>query len=147
MVWKLLYRAYLLPILDYCDIVWTPANAYQTKHLERLHSKYVSSCTVADSSILQYSLTERWKLHSVMLIYKILKKSAPGYLHSMLEYVVNVMGRSSRNPHQLFVPQINTNYGRCSLYYRGTALWNALPPSLHNIATFTNFWNSYLRTF
>jgi len=45
-----------------------------------------------DSSILQYSLTERWKFHSVMFIYKILKKSATVYLHNMFEYAINVTG-------------------------------------------------------
>jgi len=144
---KLLYQAYILPVLDYRDVVLAPMSAYQTKCLERLHSKYVSSCTLADSSILRCSLTERRKFHSVMHIYKILKKSAPAYLHSVFEYAINVTGRSNRNPHRLFVPQINTNYGKQSLYYRGTTLWNALPPTLYDTETFAGFRNSYLRTF
>ena len=70
-----------------------------------------------------------------------------------IEWFVNYFNDLSRdvqaelNPHRLFVPQINNNYGRCSLYYRGTALWNALPPSLHDTATFTDFQNSSLRIF
>ena len=39
-----------------------------------------------------------------MLIYKILKKSALGYLHSIFEYAVNITGCSSRNPHRLLIP-------------------------------------------
>jgi len=42
---KLLYQVYILPILDYFDVVWVPTNANQTRHLERLHSNYISSCT------------------------------------------------------------------------------------------------------
>ena len=144
---KLLYQAFILPILDYCNIVWAPTSASQTRRLERLHSKYISSCTLADSSILRCSLTERRKFHSVMYIYKILKKLAPPYLNGVFDYAVNVTGRSSRNPHRLFVPQINTNFGRRSLSYWGTTLWNALPPTLHDASTFTQFRSSYLKTF
>jgi len=70
-----------------------------------------------------------------------LKKLAPGYLHIMFEYAINVTGRSSRNPYRLFAPQIILRH---SLYYRGTALWNALQPSFHDTATLTEFRNSYL---
>ena len=45
---KLLYQVYLLPIINYCDTVCTPTNVNQTRSLERLHSKFISSCT--DSS-------------------------------------------------------------------------------------------------
>ena len=40
---QLLYRAYIMPILDYCDVVWSPTSALYTWCLERIHSKYVSS--------------------------------------------------------------------------------------------------------
>ena len=57
---KLLYQVYILLILDYCDVMWAPTNANQTRRLERLHSKY-TSCT--DSSI---SLVKRRKFHTIM---------------------------------------------------------------------------------
>jgi len=44
-VWNLLYRAYILPNLDYCGIVWTPTNAYKTSKKTSLY-KYVSSNTL-----------------------------------------------------------------------------------------------------
>ena len=57
MVRKLLYQGYVLPIFDYCDVVWAPTTAKQTRRLERFHSKYTAFCT--DLSISKYSLTER----------------------------------------------------------------------------------------
>ena len=30
---KLLYQVYILPILDYCDVVWAPTNAKQNRRL------------------------------------------------------------------------------------------------------------------
>ena len=79
-----------------------------------------------------------------MHIYKILHKLAPMYLHNMFDYAITVTGCMNRNVHRLFVPQIHTNYGKCSLRYRGPLLWNT---SLYSAATFTQFKNIYLRTF
>ena len=66
---------------------------------------------------------------------------------SLIRVVRNVTGRASRNVNRLFVPLINTNYGKHSFYYCGTTLWNALPTALYDPTTFTKFRNSYLRTF
>ena len=54
---KLLYQVCLLPIIDYCDVVWTPTIVNQTRHLEKLHSKFISSYTT-NSSLLKYALIE-----------------------------------------------------------------------------------------
>ena len=61
---KLLYQAHILPIFDYCDVVWAPTTVHQTRCLERFHSKYISTCV--DSSISRYSLTERRKFHTTL---------------------------------------------------------------------------------
>ena len=34
----LLYSTYVLPLFDYCDVVWTPITAKLTASLERVHS-------------------------------------------------------------------------------------------------------------
>ena len=57
----------------------------------------------------------------------------------MFVYATSVTGRVGRNAHRLFVPQINTNYGKQSLYYRGATLWNALPMALHNLWPCTTY--------
>ena len=38
-VLQLLYQAYILPIIDYCDTAWTPSNSSDTRRLEGLHSR------------------------------------------------------------------------------------------------------------
>ena len=104
---KLLYQGYILPVFDYCDVVWAPTTAKQTSQLERFHSKYTSFCT--DSFISRYSLTERRQYHTILQIYKILHKMTPVYLHHMFSYTNNITGRVGRSAHRLFVPQIHTN--------------------------------------
>ena len=65
----------------------------------------------------------------------------------MFMYSTSVTGREGRNPHRLFVPRINTEYGRRSLYYRGTTMWNALPTALYDATSLTQFKSNYLRIF
>jgi len=43
-----LYSIFVLPILDYCDVVWTPSSVHHIRRLERLHSKravVITECT------------------------------------------------------------------------------------------------------
>ena len=37
-----LYRVFVLPILDYCDVVWAPSSVQHFKRLERLRSRFNS---------------------------------------------------------------------------------------------------------
>ena len=142
MVRKLLYLGYILPIFDYCDVVWAPTTAKQTRRLERFHFKYTTFCT--DLSISKYSLTERCQYHTILQLYKILHKMAPAYLHDMFSYTSSITGHEGRNAHRFFVPQIRTNFGRPSLFYRGATLWNTLPSVLYDAASYSQFKNNYL---
>ena len=61
----------------------------------------------------------------------------PVHLHHMFSYTNSITGRVGRNAHRLFVPQIHTNFGRRSLFYRGATLWNALSPALYDAASYS----------
>ena len=119
------HHAYILPILDYCDVVCSPYSALYTRRLERVHSRFVSSLTSSDSDLKQ-SLTERRTFHTAVKVFKILHKLAPPYLHGMFQYASAVSGHTRRNPLRLLVPSIRTNYGRGSLWFHGTTIWNNL---------------------
>ena len=138
-VLQLLYQAYILPVLDYCDTVWLPSNSSSTRHLERLHSKFTSSFHSSDNFNFRSSLTERRTFHTAVQVFKILNKISPPYLRGIFSYAVDVTGRSGRNLHRLFVPSVRTNYGKQSLAYRGTAIWNRLPKALYSAKTVNGF--------
>ena len=36
-----LYSAFVMPLFDYCDIIWIPSTAKQTCMIERIHSKFM----------------------------------------------------------------------------------------------------------
>ena len=125
---RLLYQAYIMPILDYCDVVWSPCSALYTRRLERVHTKFVSSLPASTFTVfdLKLSLIERRTYHTAVQVFKILHELTPPYLHGMFRYASAVSGRVGRNPLRLYVPSIRTNYGRGSLWYRGTIIWNNL---------------------
>ena len=142
-VLKLLYQAHVLPIIDYCDVVWVPTNVGHLKRLERLHSRF-SSYDSARSSAFNLTLVERRRFHIAIQVYKILKRLSPSYLLSTFKSALSVTGRAGRNVHRLYVPAVRLNYGKRSLYYRGTTIWNSLPTSITEMNSLNSFKLAYL---
>ena len=43
---------------------------------------------------------------------------APSYLQGLFQYSTDGAGHHGRNPNHLYVPQVQTNYGRQSLLFQ-----------------------------
>ena len=138
-VLHLLYQAFVLPIFDYCDTVWSPSNASCIRRLERVHSKFLSSLPPFHSSDLGITLVERRTFYTAVQVFKILHNVSPTYMQGLFSYATDVTGRSGRNPHRLYVPRIRTNYGKRSLRYRGTLIWNCLYAMFYNATSVRQF--------
>ena len=65
---------FLLPILDYCDVVWTPSSMQHFKCLERLHSRFNSPPSSNDLST-SVTLTERRQFHAAVQGHRVLYTS------------------------------------------------------------------------
>ena len=114
--------------------------------MERIHSKVTSTVYhLRDklSSCFCYSLVERHKFHTLIQIFRILYKMTPSYLQGLFKYSSDVTGHPGRNFNHLYVPQVRPNYGRQSLYFRGSILWNNLPPLLYSAGSLADFKSSY----
>ena len=139
-VLKLLYQAFVLPIFDYCDVVWSPSSAQCIRKLERVHSKFISSLPSSmGGSDINVTLAERRTYHAALQVFKILHNISPTYLQDLFSYTIDVTGHVGRNPHRLYVPAVRTNYGKKSLKYRGTMIWNRLSPELYGAKTLKKF--------
>ena len=68
---------------------------------------------------------------------------APSYLQGLLKYSIDVTDHDGCNSTRLYVLQVQTNYGRQSLYFRGTILWNNLSPWLYSAGSLADFRRSY----
>ena len=138
-----------MPILDYGNVVWSPCSALYTPHLERVHTKFVSSLPASTFTVfdLKLSLVERRTYHTAVQSFKILHELTPPYLHSMFCYASAVSGRVGRNPLRMYVPSIRTNYGRGSLWDRGTIIWNNLSAHLtvaQSLAKFKTLYSDFI---
>jgi len=61
-----LYTAFMLPLYDYCDVVWSPTTSKFTSMLERVHSKFTRKLILSCTSKLPFMLTECQRYHSVI---------------------------------------------------------------------------------
>ena len=53
-----LYSAYLMPLYNYCDVVWSPTTAKLNCLIERVHSKFLNKLSPAYRSRFSFTLTE-----------------------------------------------------------------------------------------
>ena len=56
---------------------------------------------------------------------------------------MSVIGHTGCNSHRLYVPAVHLNYRKCSLYYRGTTIWNSLPTPLTEMKSLKSFKLAY----
>jgi len=139
----LLYSAFVLPLFDYCDVVWCPTTAKLTSMIERVHSKFVNKLPLSFRSKFFYSLTERRRFHTAVQIFKSIHQSSPSYLHNIFHYSKDITGHVSRNINRLFVPRVTNNFGKRSFYYRGAVLWNSLSQVVVEAANLPSFKKLY----
>ena len=137
-----LYRVFVLLILDYCDVVWTPSFVQHFKHLERLHSKFNSPPSSTDF-LVHVTLTERRQLHAAIQVYRVLHKLSPSYLHDTFHYTVDITSHTGQNLYCLFVPRVRTTLAKHSFYFRGTQIWNSLNPILYATRKLEQFISVY----
>ncbi len=128
-----LYKAYVLPLSDYCCISYQSCSKPLSERLDHVHHKamrLLTSHTPVLNSILPSFPSVRRKYFIAIQTFKILKGMAPSYLLSTVHYSETLSHRALRNKHRVHVPVIKTNYGRNSFYFQCTKLWNSLPYKL-----------------
>ena len=109
-----LYLAFVLPILDYCDVVWTPSSVQHFKCLERLHSRFNSPPSSNDFSAFMTLAEQRW-YHAAVQVHRVLHKLSPLYLNATFHYAVDITLRTGWNLHHWFVPRVRTTLAKHSL--------------------------------
>ena len=72
----ILYLAFVMPLFDNCDVIWTPPMAKKIYMIKRLHSMFV--CKLPLSYLFKFPfiilLTERHQFHMAVQIFKSLHK-------------------------------------------------------------------------
>ena len=75
--------SFVLPLLDYCDTVWSPSSVQYFKKFKRIHSKFCSLIP-ATQSFLCHTLAECGRFHTAIIVSRTLHQLSPAYLREHL---------------------------------------------------------------
>ena len=146
-----IYFAFVRPILEYGSIVWDSAPRHE-KHfteMEKLQiqaARIVTGCNNYASKLLLYrdtgwdTLRDRRERQRLILFYKIINGLAPQHLCNIINSYVNITDHRytfrNNNIQQIFsrTETFRSSYFPCSI-----RLWNALPPSVRNVDSLSQF--------
>lgn len=131
----MLYKAYILPHLEYCSPLLLGINKTLNKRLESANYyalkvllnfgnsfDYDSILSVVD---LQ-SLEHRRYYQSLVLLFKCVKVNGPDYISDL--FVPRILRYNLRNSdHNLTQPSYNNRYYHNSFTYKASHMWNQLP--------------------
>ncbi len=148
------YNAYILPLFDYCCIIWgntSDLNIEKVYKLQKRAARIILNAKRHASSLILFkelgwlTFMNRIKYHKGVLMFKCIKGNAPPYLSDLFNKPSHERSYSTRssNNGNLFVPRPNSNYMKKTFHYSGTVLWNSLPTSLKNIQTIDAFKSQY----
>jgi hypothetical protein len=155
---KHLYNATILPIFDYCDILYDNCHIADKQYLERIHLKAARIVTGAmhttnTSRLLEAelgweTLEQRRKYHKLTLFYKVLHYQAPVHLSSHVPRKTgDVVVYGLRNPNNIQPYKCRTQLYQSSYFPSSVNLWNRLSQNLQNSISLGSFKLNYQRAF
>ena len=137
-----IYKAMILPKLDYCDIVWNINLApTRLKKLERLQIR-AAKIVLQESSMSDEQLlsTLRWKtlysrsvIHRLIFVFKCLKGNNGPAIFSNYFKILNHSQVTRRNGIDLVIPVIRTEAGKKGCFYAGVNDYNSLQSDIKSI--------------
>ena len=139
---QIMYFSYIRPILEYGDIIWDNCFNYEKEEIEKIQieaGRIVTGATRSCSAnkILEEtgweSLETRRRKHRLTTFYKMVTKTTPSYLSTLVPRTVHqVSQRNLRTGQNLQVPRSRTVLYSNSFIPKTIRDWNALPNNLKN---------------
>ena len=127
-----IYKSFILPVLDYCDTVWTCCGKVNSDLLERLHrraARIVLKSSNSDKAIisLKYdTLQSRRNNHVYNLVRKCLAGRVPQFFKHYFIYNRDIVKRVTRQSALLHLPRVRTECAKKAFYYHGCMVFNKL---------------------
>ena len=125
-----MYKSLILPILDYCDVVWASCNKVDIERLESLQrraSKIIvkSKCSTTSIDYLKFqSLEDRRNTHILGLVKRCLNNKVPQFLKNYFKLNKEVISRETRRSNFIYLPAVRTETAKKSFYYNGSVVYN-----------------------
>ena len=146
-VTNLVFKSLVLPIFDYCDIVW--CFTYE-KHLKKLDILQKRAARVITFSNINENTEElirtlnwlptrkRFELHTLCYIFKALNKLGSNVSSNYFEIVTKFSQRTGDSL-KLKLPNIKTNFLVNTIFYKGINIYNDLSFDIRNSDKFDVF--------
>ena len=134
----LFYKSFILPLFDYCDVVWYSCTKEEASSLERLQtyaakiilrlSKH-SSATSARKLLGLSTLSSRRKYHLAQHTYSTICGRHPEYLKKLFAPVTDLHNHFTRHASKgnIRLPPPKSNFGKKAFSFCGSTIWSSLP--------------------
>lgn len=152
---EIMYKSFILPILDYADVIWDNCAEYLADLLEDLHMDALRTITgsvrgTSHAKLLVESgfcsLRERRRRHKIILFFKIINGTCPAYLSNLAPPLVSTINPyHRRRPLERLEPMCKTELYHKSFIPSTTAIWNKLPDYVKSFNSISQI-KSYLRS-
>ena len=134
----LFYKSYILPHIDFCNIVWgssSETNKQKILRLQKRACRVILDYKVEDSSqamdtLKILSIYDRLYLRKAKFMFKVYQHITPDYISEQftLRNNVNTSVNLRSSTASCFIPpKPRTEYYKHSLRYSGCLVWNSLP--------------------
>ena len=126
----IIYRSFILPVLDYCDTVWNccgRTNADNIEKLQRRAARIIMQTNSSDEALahLKYdTLGLRREIHALNLVKKCLNKRCPQFLMDYFYFNRDIVQRKTRQSTHLRLPSIKLECTKKTFYYHGCEVFN-----------------------
>ena len=135
----MLFKMLVLPIMEYCSVLWSPLDTGSIQRLEQIQRSFVRKIHYGSGSdywkrlsdLKLYSLERRRERYRIIYMWKILEGLVPNVNNKIISVKHARLGRKCTIP--------IVKYGRlqkvraASLTINGANLFNALPKSVRNL--------------
>ena len=146
---KMVVNSLVVSVLDYCNVLYLGVNEKELQQLQLVQNAAAKCITHknkhdhmdGDLEKLHWlNVRKRIVFKALLLVYKAITGSAPGYLQDLFSY------KTWGHTLALNVPAANSSHGKKAFSYMGPKLWNNLPKSIKECETIASF-KSMLKTY
>ena len=150
-----LYRALVVPLFDYCDVVWGSASDRLITRVARLQNRGArvltgarrySRVTPLYRKLNWKTFSERVTFHKAVLVYKSLNGLTPDYLTTLFRQVQHQYRTRHVESAALQCPKPRLECFRRSFRYSGVKIWNSLPSAVKQANSLAQFKTKYLHS-
>ena len=127
---NVVYKSFILPIMDYCDVVWDNCGKINSTQLEKLQRKAVrlimktTSSDVALANLAYDTLEHRRELHILKLVRKCISNRSTQLLNNYFMYNRDIKSRITRQSNLLYLPKVRLESTKKAFYYHGSVIFN-----------------------